>query len=271
MAITGIPSDICLPTLGFCTPDGGDPTRNPDGNPNFIDCEDKWNNNLCKGDKCFFMPYVAEDPINIFAAGILGIVSVDVVQLDGTALPVPATVLISTGANGSYITVTVPDGNPCFTIKVTDPRGTYCQQMDYKFVNCEGTIRIRGMYNDGETDCFNAVYPFDNTIRLEGYLVRGKGDQIEKTEFGDSYSKRELESRYTLILTELVPPYVHDILAKQILLGNTIRIETEPDKWYELKTENSFELASDDIKSQMFYYGKRLVFKMICEVISSCE
>lgn len=272
MAITGTPSDICLPVLGFCNPGGGNPTRGNEANPYFTPCDNKFNQNRCRLDPCYRMPYVEGDEINIAVTGILGILSADVVQLDGSPLPFPASVLITATPSGmSYVNVTVPAGNPCFTIKITDPRATYCTQFDYEFVNCEQTFKIRGLYEDGETDCFGVLYPFDNTIRLRGYLVRGKSDTIEKTRFGDFFARKKVESYYELIIKDFIPPYVHDLLVKQILLGNTILVTDENDIEYELVTEDSFTLASEDIRNTYFYYGKSLRLKSVCKVQTSCE
>lgn len=270
MAITGTPSVLCLPPLEWCDSGGSNPTKNPTGNPYFIDCESKYNNTLCNLDKCYYMPYVAGDSIWIQDNSPSLVSTVNVTDLNGDPLSVPATVNQTLTATGQLIEVIVPSGNPCFKIELVSPRATKCVNMDFAFVDCEKTFKIKGIYEDGEQDCFGNIYPFDNTLRFRGYLVRGKEDTITKIPFGNTYAKAEVQSYWTLIISDMVPAYVHDLLSKMYFSANSIQITDENGDTFEFITEDSFTLASQPLSNRMFHYGESIKLKMVCKVSRSC-
>lgn len=259
--------EICLPRFGSC-----DPTSRRDdeggGNPYYIDCANSWNANNCQNDKCWFMPYKAGDVISAYTPNGSPTI-VTVTELDGVTT-IDATVTTTDTEDGGKIIQVSTEYDGCFKINQSNSRYSYCYGWEFAPIICDRpTIKIRGIYKDGEEDCFGIPYPFDNSIRLYGYLLEGKRSDIEKTIYGDHVKKRKVTSYWTLYINDAVPPVIHRVLARQLLAANQIEIE-QNGVTYTFETDPSFTLQSTDIKSRMFHYDKSIQLRYVCEVQGKC-
>lgn len=262
-------TELCLPVILPCEPGrgpGGLPTSD---NPSYANCDDKWNDNLCPLDLCYYQPFEEGDELYFQNQSQTDWIAVNVTDLDGNPIGTASTNITALPGGGQLASIAFIGAPPdCFTISFDDSRGgTQCSG-DYRTPICdEKTFLIRGIYEDGDKDCFGNVYPFENAIRLRGYLFEGKEAVIKKTQFGDIIKKREVEYYWTLAINELLPPYIHRILAKQILPANEVQIEFEG-KTYNFVTDLNYTLSSIQVKNRMFKYDIRL--KDVCKVAASC-
>ena len=260
---------ICLPGFGNCNPtstvdnDGG-------GSPYYVDCESSWNNSLCGRDKCWRMPYQDGDTINIFNPTISTQTGINLVGLGGSPISGTPTTTVYDNEDGTQtIQASVIGANECFKIEHSLGSGL-CYGWEYEPINvCKKSMVIRGMYKNGEQDCFGVTYPFDNSIRLYGYLVEGKTSLIEKTLYAKHVKKRKITSDWILYINDMVPPVIHRVLARQILAANQIRVEFEGTAYF-FETDPSFSLTSEDTGNQMFSYGVGIRLKYVCEVPGKC-
>ena len=274
-------SEICIPFIGRCDPTGGGGPNGGGGtagNPYFSKCDEKWDNNLCDRDKPWKMPYREGDSVNF--QNITRDGQDAVIVLDGNGNPIPgATIDIISILDGfQNISITVPPEVECFSVggitdSVENPSGEpeFCINWDYT-QECDPrpTFKVRGIYQDGEQDCFGFLYPHDNSIRLYGHLVEGKSSNVAKTIWGSKVKKRKIDSFYVLYINDCVPPAIHRVLSKQILAANTIEITDESGNVYEMITEDEFTLSSEDTGNKMFYYGQSIILKLTCEVAGKC-
>lgn len=284
-------TEICFPEFGSCDPLAQPPDGGGGGgggifsvNPFYRLCDSTWNNTLCNGAECWRMPFDTGsggeiydgDQINFQNNLLSGFQMSNVAVTDLSDNPITTDVQITPRSGGQNISISevAASTGQCFKVTSTQETTglTYCLDWEYEPIKgCDTkTVKIRGLYKDGETDCFGFVYPHDNSIRLYGYLVEGKRSNISKTIYGNHVKRRRVESYYTLYINDLIPPMIHHVLARQILAANEIQITFEG-KRYIFITDDEYTLASESTGNRMFYYGEDgIQLKLVCEVPGKC-
>lgn len=271
-------TEVCLPPFGRCDPNsprkgndgGGGGGSVPNDNPYFSDCSETWNNSLCAGDRCWHMPYEDGDNISFQNDTLNGQGAPQIVDPSGNPID-GGTTSITITPDGQAISVTPPEGVGCFSVKNPSVRGATCVAWDYGPAGgcTTKTFKIRGIYKDGELDCFGFKYPHDNSIRLRGYLVE-TDSKITKTLYANKVKRREIEVYYTLYINDIVPFQVHRVLAKQILAANSVEITDDKGKVYELYTDESFTIGSPYEGTRMFHFDRAIRLKTTCAINGIC-
>jgi hypothetical protein len=124
----------------------------------------------------------------------------------------------------------------CVQPSESEVQEVICTQ-DFQEVLCdEDTFLIESSY--GSTDCGNHCYQepeawagsesfaYTNKWRFYGYLL-DESIRIEKQKTGNKHRYVEVQEFYRLVIYGLAPPYVKNILVKQILAGMDVKINGE--------------------------------------------
>lgn len=281
---------ICLPEKQLCL---DIPT---DGF--LVECGQAWNCTRCASDGIYHHPFFGgdkiqiqfpffdsynpnpENPINGFGPFVrvrfMGDVSGVLTDLSLFA----SRSMVAHGCGKSYQIIEIdttlfPDCVWSLEVATYTPDGNQsqriCTQEFGRVSNCDDTIVVSSDYSG--KDCFGNCYgepdaytgdliQYDNTIRLYGYF-KNEGGSFTKTISNGRKTSISLQETFTLQLGKKIPPYVKNILLKQILSGDVVYVDGED---YRV---DSFTISNEIESGRMFLFAVE-VFKE-CESTTGCN
>ena len=285
--------EVCLPPFEDCDQTPTDSL--------LVECDRKWNCNLCDSDDEYHIPFKSGDLIQIQTI-FTDLYSDDraqpeddswiTVELYGPSglLTNDKTLFLSRwlfGYNGTnnyqiWEIDTSKILTTCFSLKFITQDGLELCTEDFIQVDerCdEETILIRGMHED--FDCNNFYYgapdnyyssdgssfTYDNTIRMYAAMY-ARPSTLEKKLFAQKQISATVQEVWALMLNRPIPPYMDRLLVKTYLHAPTTRITDEAGKSRDLMiTSHS---ARDRIEySNMMLYSADL-FVQCSENVKRC-
>lgn len=230
----------CLPIREEC-----------DGTPTdtlLVDCDEKWNCNLCDTDEPYFIPFISGDKIQIqtlFAdtnsgdrtnpdSGFGDWITVRLYNAAGE-LSDDHTLFASKWLNGwngayNYQVIEIDTSlfsDRCWSLEFETSDGiTLCTQ-DFREILCsEPSVTIKGAHEGFDCNGFyygapiayngSASFQYDNTIRLNADLRMQPGS-ITKAKVGRKVTAGTVTDNWRLVLAEKIPPFMNALLTKTYL------------------------------------------------------
>ena len=275
-SLGGLAYQLCLPTKKFCDPENTSGSVVPIGTG--------FNCNVCAPDTSYFIPYKSGDVIHIQTQYFDSYnvnrknptngfgTFIDAVITDGVARIPITTGMVAYGCGKSFQTLEIDTTSlalDTWTVEYTvnnadgSPRllaqsQEYCKVSD---LDCRNTMLIQGK-GKGQ-DCFGNCYSepeaytgqlieYNNQMRFFG-SVKDTGGTFDKPESSGGFFSATTFENYRLFLGKKVPPFVKNVLLKQLLAAPTTIVDGEE------FTIDSFSVDNQVKTGRMFLFGVDLV------------
>lgn len=266
----------------------------------FSECGEGWNCTHCASDADFHIPFVRGDkiqllttlydgynpdptnPANGFGSFIRAELHGDVSTITNYAA-FSSRAMVAYGCGRSYQIIEIDTSlfvDCVFTVQITayanDGEGTITQEVcsqEFGEVPAKAsTVLVKGVHS--KRDCFGGCYglpdayvgdliEYDNTLRFFGY-VKGGDASVERVVSQGQSSSVSVEDQYIFQLGRPIPRFLHLVLIKQFLAGDTILVDDE-----EYLTPTSFSTSNEMEKGEMYLYGVTLTRE--CDTGISCS
>src|SRR5680860_584184 len=248
----------------FCLPFGQDCSVQDD---DILNEDNVWNLKLCQSDQPYCGPIAAGDTlsfqtkfpgdsVNPDSSGI----GVEIQNPTGGTISSDRGSIVSEECAGfnddnvyqsfSLDTTYIDTQADTFKVQFSDGSDAVSSE-SYCFVDdCDNTVLLESEYDD-RNDCYGNTYGecgYTNSIRLFAEIV-DRGGSINKTYVGTKSRKTEVSIPYEVRLTKAVPPYIKDIILKQILPGDRVLVDGQ-----EVMIDN-FQIRNLVQKGNMFIFS----------------
>jgi hypothetical protein len=270
-------AEVCLQELEDCDQTPTDSL--------LVECDQKWNCNLCDTDEEYFIPYKRGEKIQIQTI-FTDLYSDDRTNPDTTDwltvelynqngfLTSDKSLFLSRwlfGWNGSnnyqiFEIDTSLFASKCFSLKFITEDGVELCSQDFNEIDqyCSPeTILIRGMHEDFDCNGFyygkpisstgsGDAFQYDNTMRMWAGMY-ARPATLEKTVFASKQISAQVDEVWSLVLNQPIPPYIDRLLVKTYLQAPITRVTDDASKTRNLQITSHSARDKIDYSNMMLY------------------